>query len=211
MARSKWLLLWSAKILVPLAAGIGIGLVLPHLWQPKEGSSIFRQLVDDTAPGNKGGPMSTYSGVLAARLYVRPPRFPVQVIRSAPDKHSVGAGGLPGQMMTDFSVIIMRRGTPLDGQALLGELELYLKELAGAAESKGVNTITEELHTNDKLIKIEWIRFGTTEISSYDLHTDGKKSGFVFQYRTQNGGLGIITVHLYDRGNIDAAMDVEEY
>lgn len=119
-----------------------------------------------------------------------------------------------------FTAVIMGRGPGgLDGQALLREIEEYLKELAGAAKSEGVKTFTENRSENGKEIVVQWIRFGRNEISTYDREIQGKKVGFVFRYRTPAEVHGEIVVDLYNErtttqgaiwGLVAVSMDVRE-
>jgi hypothetical protein len=93
MNRSRWLLSWGAVILASRAVG---RLALPHLWQHRAGSTLFRQLVVDSGP-DKG---DSRQGVLAARLREK---FSggLQVIRSEP-AHS---GDATGHIRQAFSII----------------------------------------------------------------------------------------------------------
>lgn len=209
MRPSKWLLICFTLGLCTLAAGIGIGLALPHVGTHRDGSEFFQRLADETAPDKTG---DTRQGVLAARFRKK---FTVQVIRSAPEVN-VGSDGFT----TNFTAVIMGRGPGgLDGQALLREIEEYLKELAGAAKSEGVKTFTENRSENGKEVVVQWIRFGSNEISTYDREIQGKKVGFVFRYRTPAEVYGEIVVDLYNErtttqgaiwGLVAVSMDVRE-
>jgi hypothetical protein len=200
MGRVKRPFLLGLIILISLAAGIGVGLALPHVWQHREGSTLFRQLVDDTGPDNSNPPQ----GVLAARLWKK--FSGVQVIRSEPAL----SGDITGHVRQAFSIIIMTpklslTGRKVDGEALLDELEGYLKGIAGAAMYQGVKTKTEKVNDKDT----DWIRFGTTEANSFPFVSDGKKNGFRFRYRSHDGA-GEISVYLIDDVHVAAMMDVLE-
>jgi hypothetical protein len=199
MSRSRWLLLGGAIILTSLAAGIGIGLALPHVSQHRENSTLFRQLVDDTGP-NKG---DTRQGVLAAQLRNK---FRVQVIRSEPE----WSGDITGTFRKAFTIIVMTpklslTGTKVDGEALLDELERYLKDVAGARMHEGVKTTSEKVNGKDT----DWIQFGKTETNTFHFVTDGKKNGFWFRYRAPEGG-GEINVYLINDVHVAAMVDVLE-
>jgi hypothetical protein len=72
-----------------------------------------------------------------------------------------------------------------------------------------VKTSTERRAIDGKEVMVEWIRFGRNEISTHDVEIDGKKAGFVFEYRTPEGS-GSIHVDLYDRGLVAVSMAVYE-
>jgi len=120
MGKAKWFALCCALPLC-MAAGIGIGLVLPHALQSRDGSKFFRQLLADTGPGDSG---RTTDGTLAVRLRKI---FTVAVVRSGPETQ----GGDNGRSLY-FDVVIISRSLRPPGAtaALLSELEDYLKELA---------------------------------------------------------------------------------
>jgi len=200
MSRSRRLLPWGAVILASLAVGIGVGLALPHLWQHRAGSTLFRQLVVDTGPYNG----DARQGVLAARLRER--FGGVHVIRSEP----AWSGDATGHIQQAFSIIVAtpklsQPGRKIDSEGLLDELERYLKEIAGATTYEGVKTKTEKVNDKDT----DWIRFGSTETNTLHFITDGKKNGFWFRYRTHDGA-GEISVYLIDDVHVAAMMDVLE-
>jgi hypothetical protein len=201
MSRSRWLFPWGAVILASLAVGIGIGLALPHLWQHRAGSTLFRQLVDDTRPGDG----DFRQGVLAARL--REKFSGVQVIRSKP----AWSGDITQHIRQAFSIVIMTPRlslpqTKVDSKVLLDELERYLKGIASAALFEGVKTKTENVNGKNT----DWMRFGETETNTSYSVTDSKKNGFWFGYRVHEGDYGEVSVYLINDVHVAAMMDVLE-
>jgi hypothetical protein len=208
----KRLLVYSILTLCVLAAGIGIGAALPHMLDNRptgnNRSEFFQRLAADTAPDPTG---NTCRGVLAARLRKK---FTVQVVRSAPEVMIGSDGPYANGDPLNFTVLILNRGMGhIDSQALLGDLEAYLKELAGAGNSEGVKTTTEDLALGAKNVTVQWLRFGKNEISTYDREVDGKKAGFAFRYKSPEG-YGEMNVDLYSDRDLSrivaVSMDLRE-
>jgi hypothetical protein len=123
-------------LLLCVAAGIGIGLALPHALQSRDGSKFFRQLLAETRPGESG---STSDGTLALQLHKN---FSVHVVRSAPETQ----WGSDGASLY-FDVVIINGGPiKLDRQALLSELEDYLTELANNTKADKFSTKDHNRH-----------------------------------------------------------------
>ena len=126
MTRTKWLLVCCLFSVCAFAAGTGLGLALPHVRRHQEGSKLFRDLAAETAPDKAGDP---WNGNLAVRLRQKF-NSSFRVIRSEPRQQAADAGAGPA-----FTVVILNRGSAIkvDGQALIAELEAYLKERTSAA------------------------------------------------------------------------------
>jgi hypothetical protein len=115
-----------------LAAGIAIGRALPHSGKTREGTKFFRQLADETVPEKP----HLFGGVLAARLHHKFGQV-VLVLGIAPSITTFAGGNTS----TDFCFAVVPKeteGLKVDRQALLREVEDYLKDLAGATGAEGV-------------------------------------------------------------------------
>jgi len=133
MRKTKWLAV-SCALILSLAAGIGIGLAVPHFLQNRAGSKFFRQLLHDSEPGETG---NNRSGTLAQRV-VKGGVSGASVFHSTPEKN-IDMGS--GRELLRVRVVII--GDYLEREGLLRELEEYLKELASAT---GASNFSSKRH-----------------------------------------------------------------